>query len=154
MRSPGVSLSGQKAKLPGEDSAARQASAPSTVAVTAAKTPYTDSDISAAWQDFTVANSAEHLLINAMRAALPQRMAQDRYKVAQSRIHLGYISENIARITDFVRQKVKNEDVEFILEEVSEDSPLVWSERELLRHIVENNPATADFITSLKLSIL
>lgn len=115
---------------------------------------YTDDDITAAWDKFIDLNPGEHLLINAMRMARPVRLSGDTFSVAQSKIHLGYIHEGMPRIRRFVRDKVMNDSVEFVLNEVSEDSPLAWNDRELVRHIVENNPAVGEFINALKLSIL
>lgn len=89
-----------------------------------------------------------------MRMAQPVRHGSDCFSISQSRIHLGYIQEGMPDIIKFVRDKVMNDGVTFVLNEVSEDSPLAWNDRELIEHIVENNPAVGDFINSLKLSII
>lgn len=116
--------------------------------------PYIDADILNAWQQFIDLNKPEHLLVNAMRVAVPDRLADHNYRVAQSSIHLNYIAENLARITAFVRDKVGNDNVAFTLQEVSAESPLVWNERELLQHIVEENPGVGKFISSLHLKLM
>lgn len=113
---------------------------------------YTDEDVSRAWTAFIENNHAEHLLVNAMRVATPKRRSADTFEVSQSKIHLGYIQENLERITEFLHRAVGNDSITLTLNEVDEDSPLVWTEKELLRHMIENNPEMAGFLSALKLT--
>lgn len=131
-----------------------QAAAPTPQAQSKRTTPYTVSDIRDAWQRFIDTNGAEHLLVNAMRVAFPTHESEDSYLIAQSKIHIGYIRDNLVRLTKFVREAVMNDNVMFTLKEVSEDSPLAWNDRELIQHIIENNPEVGSFLTGLDLHIL
>ena len=88
-----------------------------------------------------------------MRTAMPVKIGTDTFRVAGSSVHLGYIRENLARITEFIHRVVENDSVMFELQEVSEDSPLAWNDRELLRHIVDDDAGVGNFIAGLKLSL-
>ena len=151
VRTPSVGLNGV--------SATRATANAGTIAKnTVTSTPgrssvYTEKDILTAWQQFIGANAAEHLLINAMKVVNPAPLGNDTYNIAQSNIHLTYIRDALGRITDYVRGFVNNDKVNFVLEEVSEDSPLVWNDREFLQHVAEEHPAVAKFIIDLGLTL-
>lgn len=150
---PGISLSGKSTfnKVPETaQNNPTHTEAPRQVL----NTPYTESDVVKAWKAFIETYAAEHVLVNAMRASTPKLMGEDTFRIAQSSVHLDYISEHLVRITDFVHNFVHNSNIVFTLEEVSEDSPLVWCERELLEHMKESNPGLSDFITDLNLKLL
>lgn len=117
---------------------------------------YTPDKLNAAWEAFIEENSHEHLLGHAMRASVPRNMPDSphHYVIAQSKSHLEYINRNLDHLTDYIRNYLKNDSVTFILHEVSEDSPEVWTDRELLRNMIEKNTELADFITALRLNLL
>ena len=126
-----------------------------TVALRSVRTTkYTPKEVSEAWQKFIDRNGGEHLLVNAMRLAFPQQIDGDVFRIAQSEIHLAYIRENLDRLMKFVRNELQNDQIQFRFEEVSQDSPLAWNDRELLKHIIESNPAIGKFIVDLDLHIL
>ena len=128
---------------------------------TSARTPqhkgrnnsYDDTAVNKAWLSFIETNKAEHLLTNAMKAVTPHRHADDTFLIAQSSVHLGYIRENLPRITTFVRDSIGNDNISFILEEVSEDNPSIWNEREVFKNMIENNESFAAFIKDLGLTL-
>lgn len=150
IRTPSVGLKAPKVQI------GPKAVTPQNVPAPTAKreTEYTPGQVLTAWERFIAANQAERLLINAMKAATPQQVGKDVFRVAQSSVHIGYIKENINRITEFVHNVVGNDNISFSLEEVSEDSPLAWNDREALQHIVADSPIVAELIKNLNLSIL
>lgn len=89
-----------------------------------------------------------------MQAAMPVRSTGHTFTVAQSQVQIDLIRENMAAIRAFVRDRAGNDNIDFDLQLVSEDSPLVWNDHELVQHMVEQNPEIAVFIDRLKLSIL
>lgn len=115
---------------------------------------YTHQQLLDAWHEFIDTNRAEHLLTNAMKSVQLSPAADNVYEIAQSRIHLAYISENLARVTSFIRTKLHNDNISFAMREVSEDSPLAWNSRELLNHMVESNKGLSDFIKGLDLTLM
>ena len=163
---PGTSMQGNlkfsKLRTPsmGLNNDFRQTASTDTSAVSAQPSgvnndkAYTDNDVLNAWSLFIENNKAEHLLTNAMRVATPVRLSDHTFRVAQSEIHLNYINENLNRITEFVRTRVGNSNITFVLEKVSKESPLVWNERELLQHMVEQNPSIKPFISQLNLKLI
>ena len=114
---------------------------------------YTEKDVIKAWQSFIEQHATEHLLVNAMRVAVPAKTGENVFRVAQSNVHLNYIRENLNSITDYIRRAVGNGALRFELHEVSEDSPMIWNSREVLQHIVKDNPEIADFILGLDLHL-
>ena len=151
LNTPGISLSGKKPGATGQPSS-------TTVSSTSKHSdnlnePYTDADIMKAWNAFIQQFASEHVLVNAMRMATPVRVSDDVFRIAQSKVHLDYISENLSRITSFIHSQIRNSKVTFTLEEVSEESPLVWNERELVANMIKANPTLADFIRHLKLKL-
>ena len=151
IKMPGVSLNGPR-NNPTQAPVAH-AQTPSTTPSPKRLTPYDDAAIKKAWQNFIDANHAEHLLINAMKVATPERLSGDTFRIAQSAVHIGYIRDNIERITQFARNFAANDNIAFTLEEVSEDSPTIWNERELLGRIIEDNPYIEQFIRNLGLTL-
>lgn len=151
LRSPSLSLNGNRAAPVKDTKSSSSQPAQSTVSRSA---PYKPSDVEAAWNLFIDRNGAEYLLVNAMRMASPVHVSDNTFRIAQSNIHLGYIREHLQRLTKYVRDSVNNDNVVFELQEVSEDSPLAWNDRELIRHIIENNPDVGQFLTDLDLHIL
>lgn len=151
LRTPGVGLSGKRV-APGAETSRDAATAGTPHALRSAS--YPDADLVRAWKGFVAAHSGEHLLVNAMRAVTPTRLTGDKFRVAHSEVHIGLIGENIGRIRSEVADAVSNDHIEFVLEAVSEDSPLAWNDHELIRHIVEDNPQVGKFIETLKLSLL
>ena len=152
LNTPKASLKGTLATAPRND---RKDQAPTKSADAAeVRAPYSDDDLRRVWQQFVDENKAEHLLTGAMRVAIPASVGENVYRIAQSPVHIKYIRENIGRITEYVRRQLHNDLITFSLQEVSEDSPLAWNERELLKHIVEETPGVADFINKLKLKLL
>lgn len=152
IRTPGVGLSGFKHKE--EESGGTPAVSAKGANGPARNGKYADEDVTAAWERFIKTNTAEHLLVNAMRVTSPKRIENDTFLLTQSAVHLGYISENLRRLTEYIRDAVGNDKIAFKLQEVSEDSPLIWNDRELLGHIIENNPTVGEFVTKLGLKLL
>lgn len=115
---------------------------------------YSTEDILVAWREFIDKHSEEHLLINAMRSTEPQMLGNNAFRLSQSRVHLGYIGENLQRLTQYIRNAVQNDNILFVLDEVQEDSPLAWTDRELLKHMVEKEPELGKFIEGLGLRLM
>ena len=151
IKAPNISLSGHKEQPQPSQQTVRNAV---QTAPQKRENAYEDKDVLEAWKRFIRDNNAEHLLVNAMRAVEPRRVSGDTFCLAQSNVHLHYIREDIERLTRYVRNAAGNDNISFVFEEVSEDSPIVWNERELLQKMIEANPSMGEFIRDLKLKIM
>lgn len=115
--------------------------------------PFTPDDLVRAWRDFIDSNAPEHLLVNAMRAAIPKPAHDNVYNVTQSEVHIALIRDNLERLTAYLRNALNNDSVGLELAVVSEDSPLAWNDREFVNHLIADDPAMNEFIDILKLSL-
>lgn len=115
---------------------------------------FTPDQLAREWQRFIDSNGAEHLLVNAMRAAMPKHAHDNVYVVTQSEVHIALIREHLERLTAYLRNALDNDSVALELNIVSEDSPLAWNDREFIKHVIDDNPAMAEFIDILKLSLI
>lgn len=154
IRTPGVSLTGKQAGAPSASVACEPEANMSPRHEAKQRNEYTEAQLLQTWNAFIDSHREEHLLTNAMRASTPVRENGDVFRVSQSNVHLRYIREHLARITDYVRKELKNDDITFNLNEVSEDSPLAWNDRQFLGHMMDDHPELREFISSLRLSIL
>lgn len=118
--------------------------------------PFTDADIDRLWDGFIAEHDSLHLLANAMRMSRPARKDTDKalFSVTHSSVQIGFIREYLNEITGYIRRGVRNDSVEFELIEVEEDSPLAWNDRELIRHIITDTPAVADFAKEFQLKLI
>lgn len=117
---------------------------------------FTDADVDRQWEAFIVGHDSLHLLANAMRMARPARKDPSKplFTITHSSVQIGFIREYLREITDFIRREVRNDSVEFELIEIEEDSPLAWNDRELIRHIINDTPAVADFAKEFQLKLI
>lgn len=151
LRTPGVSLRHGRKDEPAK-------AAPSAVNAEASPrdNSYTASDIVKAWEAYINAHGTMHLLVNAMRMAVPTIIEgkPHSFNVSQNSVQIGFINEYLPDITRSVRNAVGNDAVTFVLTEVNEDSPLAWNDRELMAHIIEDTPSLAAFAKALQLKLL
>ena len=64
------------------------------------------------------------------------------------------ITQELPSLLPYLRNALGNDFIELAVK-VADDpnSPAAWSDRDLLKHIVETNPAAADFINTFSLTI-
>lgn len=116
---------------------------------------YTQQQLEEAWDTFAAAHSKEHVLANCMRSCRPKPTGQDSYEVAvQNDIQLSTLSEIHDQLLLHLHNTLYNDNIRLSFSITDEGpSPLIWNDRELLAHLMEN-PRVAKFITDLNLKIL
>lgn len=148
LRTPGLSL--HKAAQSEPTAETHTVSAPTRTS------SYSDTDVEKLWQDFIVAHSKEHLLINVMRNSVPKRANADLFRVeVENDIQLGLICDNIVEITSFMHDKLQND--AFSLEASIKDgpsSPKTWTEREVFDYMKKTNKHFNELVDELKLTLL
>jgi hypothetical protein len=98
-----------------------------------------------------------HVLCNTMRASRPARNGegtpQMRMLVA-NQPQVDVMLQELPSLLAYLRSTLANDFIEITVEVNDDpDSPAAWSDRDLLRHIVEHNPHAADFIADFHLTI-
>lgn len=116
---------------------------------------FSEDALRGAWMDFIKANPTRHIVINTMRASFPTLVEGTRYRVmVQNGMQLEEVRGALPSILSFVRDRLRNDLFEISIEmNEGEASPHTWSERQVLQHIVENNPTVRGFIEELKLTL-
>ena len=116
---------------------------------------YTVEQLNAGWQAFMKANPTYHILVNTMRASYPSLVEGHTYRVmVENEKQREELETHMQPILATLRDATANDHIRITIEINQGDaSPHTWNEREVLQHMVEQNPEMRDFIESLQLSI-
>lgn len=116
---------------------------------------YTDEQILAAWNAFMAEHPTEHVLVNTMRVARPERLQGDTFGVkVENQGQLELMTQRQHDILSFLRDAVRNDSVAISLGINEGDAPAyTWSERDVLAHMVETIPDLKTFIDDFKLTL-
>lgn len=119
--------------------------------------PFTDDALLSLWARYAAERPTQHLLANTMRQSPPVRQspASELFTITvenQGQVEL--LTAEFPELLRLIRSELRNDYVEFRLN-VSDKAlaPTAWNDRDLLAHMVETHPQTADFIRALKLSL-
>lgn len=101
-------------------------------------------------------NPKEHVLVNSMRAHLPQTSSGNTWTVSvDSDTQANIISEKLPMLHDFLRNALKNDLLQIHVQVNQGDTaPVVWNEREVLKHMVESSEKVRNFVDKLKLNLI
>ena len=120
--------------------------------------PFTDEALEQLWEAYMQLHSKAHVLCNTMRASRPSRIAtpdSPRLKMlVANQPQVDIMTQELPALLTYLRDNLRNDHIDLDIA-VTEDpnSPAAWSDRDLLRHIIETNPAASDFISILDLTI-
>ncbi|MDE6266520.1 MAG: DNA polymerase III subunit gamma/tau [Muribaculaceae bacterium] len=134
----------------GPDTTQQQTAAPTRATRTNA---YTDEAVIAAWRDYMNLHPKEQVLVNTMRASMPERVKGDTFRITvENHAQTMVMSSQMPDLLAFIHNQLMNDLFRIeITENHDAGSPHTWNDRELLNHIVEQNPAIRDLINSFKL---
>lgn len=121
------------------------------------RNPFTDKSLDDAWEAYMKLHSKAHVLCNTMRASRPTRTEPDATTLTMlvaNQPQVDIITQELPSLLPYLRNALGNDFIELSVK-VADDpnSPAAWSDRDLLKHIVETNPAAADFINTFSLTI-
>lgn len=121
---------------------------PETAAETKRNQPYTPEAVEKAWLDFAEAHPTERILVNTMLAARPRLLDNGAFFVAvDDQIQVDAINESKHDILTHIRTAVNNDLFDFKVSVTQgQSSPVTWTQREVLQHIVNEHPEISDFI--------
>lgn len=103
---------------------------------------------------YTAAHPKEHILVNAMRSAVPQSTDNFNFVSEVTNImQLDLMNEAMPQITKWMRDKLQNDSVVITatVAETPNEARYTLNDRELLAKIIEEKPIIATFIDKLKL---
>ena len=120
-------------------------------------TPFTDENLSNAWDSYIQANPKAHVLINTMRASRPFRKSADTPELEMTvanQPQVDVMTQEMPSLLNHLRNTLSNDHITINIS-VNEDpnAPSAWNDRELLRHLIETNPNVATLVKDLRLSI-
>lgn len=155
IKRPSISLS-IKGKA-GQPQPASQASdvEPAPYGATKQSQPYTAEALLAEWVAFADARPMERILVNTMLSCKPVPVEGDRYFVpVDDAIQVDKVNEFKHEILTHLRQRLKNDNIDFEARIAQRGaSPVTWTNREVLQHMVDEHPAIADFINDFGFTI-
>ncbi len=119
--------------------------------------PFADDALLAIWSRYAAERPRQHLLVNTMRQSVPARQNPQAELFTVTVENQGQVELLTAEMPELLRQlrsELANDFIELRLT-VSDKAlaPTAWNDRDLLAHLVETHPQTADFIRALKLSL-
>ena len=117
--------------------------------------PYTREQLNGAWQKFMDANPTRHILVNTMRSSFPTPKETGGYKImVENDKQREEMVETMPVLLGYLRDSLSNDTIEIEIElNQGEASPHTWNEREVLAHILENNPSLKGFMDDFQLTI-
>lgn len=116
---------------------------------------YTGEQLRKVWLEYTEAHPTERILVNTMKAALPEKKEGDMYMIAvDDTIQIDTINEAKPDILTFLHDRLANDNVDFTVEQrVGEAPPSTWTQRQVLQHMLENQPQLGKLISDFGLTI-
>lgn len=116
---------------------------------------YTTDQLRQAWTAFIDAHPTERILINTMKAGVPVKGDTGRYIViVDDTMQVDAINDAKTEILKFMRDNLLNDAFDFdISMRTGEASPITWTQREVLTHMVEKHPQIRDLIETFSLTL-
>ncbi|WP_289770150.1 DNA polymerase III subunit gamma/tau [uncultured Duncaniella sp.] len=142
--------------ISGNDGNTAQQSSSLTPAATQQRdAAYTPEQLNSAWQSYIKAHPTSHILINTMRASFPSLVEGHTYRVmVENEKQREEMMSAMPSILSTLHDATSNDHIMITVEiNQGEASPHTWNERQVLNHMVENNPGLRDFIDDMQLTI-
>ena len=147
--------------ISGNSPAAAETSSPGIPGAAAQTAPqrsenYTREQLNQGWQEFMNANPTRHILVNTMRASFPAPTDTPHiYRImVENDKQREEMLAAMPSILSYLRARLLNDRVSIEIElNQGEASPHTWNEREVLAHMLKNNPALQGFMDDFHLTI-
>ena len=116
---------------------------------------YSLDDVREAWYAFMDSRPGEHILVNTMRASMPEQVEGDVYKiVVENRVQTDMMQSMTQTIEAFMRDRLRNDFWSMRVEEnQGAGSPQTWNEREILNKLMEDNESVRKLVTTFRLTL-
>lgn len=149
---PGISIkTGASTSAP----AATGESIPAKNARPSEHDPYTDAALQVAWTACSTSNPAAVALNNILKSYHPQRIRDNSFVIGvSSEAQQKILTDNLPTVREFVRRRLHNDSIEFQVQLIDGgNSPAVWTETQVLDHMLKENPALRSFAENFKTTI-
>ena len=131
------------------------ASTNAATAATVRREPFTIEQLQQAWNAYIVNHPNEHVVVNTMRMASPQRITDTLYQIeVQNPSQVEFIKTAETQLLTELRNAVNN-DMLAIDVKISERGPAmkIWTPREIVENIQGHNPKFTQFIKDYDLGL-
>ena len=119
------------------------------------RAPFTPEQLLQAWNAYINNHPNEHVVINTMRMATPQRVTDTQYMIeVQNPSQVQFIQTAMSALLTELRAAVNNDMLALDIKITDRGpAPKIWTQREIAEEIVKNNPKFAQFIKDYELSL-
>ena len=120
--------------------------------------PFTAEQLVAQWEAFIDAHPREHTLVTTMRAHTPAHREGDPAELFHvtvvNAVQVDQLHQEKPRLLEHLRNALSNDyiDLAFHFDE-SAILPNAWSDRDVLAHLIDNNPTVSTLVSALKLTL-
>lgn len=108
-----------------------------------------------AWNSYITSHPQEHVVINTMRMAMPQRVDDTTYEIeVQNPSQVEFIENAKMQLLEHLRKAVGNDHLTLNVK-ISDrgPAPQVWTPREIIEDIQQHNPGFTQFIKDFELGL-
>lgn len=117
----------------------------------------TPDGVRAAWLDFADGHTAEHVMASTLRTCIPRPEADGATTFIveyESPAQAEVFEKWLPLITRTLAEKLSNSALNFSLRQVTGDgSPLAWTERQVLEHLIAENEHVSELVNKLNLTL-
>jgi len=122
------------------------------------RTPFTHDQLLAQWEAYMAANPKAHMLVNTMRAHVPQPTdASTPETFVVTVVNPGQVdllTHEKPRLLRQLRSALANDYIDFRIDmDENAAAPTAWSDRDVLMHMVEQSPHLARLIADFKFTL-
>ncbi len=148
---PSFSINGDRTESKTGDEGGNAAESP----VHRRNEPYSEEQLRKVWMEYVEAHPTERILINTMKAAMPEKKEDGLYKIAvDDTIQIDTINESKPDILKFLHDRLSNDHIDFTVEQrVGEAPPSTWTQRQVLQHMLDKQPDLGKLIADFGLTI-
>lgn len=116
---------------------------------------YTEAALQVAWTACSTANPAAVALNNILKSYHPQRVRDDSFVIGvSSEAQQKILTDNLPSVRDFIRRRLHNDAIDFKVQLIDGgNSPAIWTENQVLDHMLKENPALRSFVENFKTTI-
>lgn len=121
------------------------------------KSPFTRQQLLEAWEEYAVAHPRSTILVNTMRACLPEAAgSQEAYDVkVENPMQVDIMRESMVDLLAYLRGRVDNDSLTLnVTLSDSGPAPHIWNDREILQHLIDTTPNLAPMMEKLGLKLL
>lgn len=117
--------------------------------------PYTDAALQVAWTACSTSNPAAVALNNILKSYHPQRTRDNSFVIGvSSEAQQKILTDNLPAVREFIRRRLHNDSIDFQVQLIDGgNSPAVWTETQVLDHLLKENPALRSFAENFKTTI-